>query len=183
MVATELDLLDDPLFIASEVRAQGLSWQAAASEVNTAIGTNLDSRSLRRMAYADTKHWRKLMRDADRTVMSEAGHEAQRVLRLLMRDEKDVKVRLKAAEIHFKIWSALLRHTPKKDRSKPADPYASPWEDDLSEDDHANLLRYTLADYDARIAKKNAGGGDPPEEADPDRPEPEPPRDPKLAAP
>ena len=168
MDAPEIHPLDDPLFLASEVRAQGLSWQVAADEVNTALGANYDSRSLRRLAYDDQKRWRKLMREADRTAMGDAGHEAQRVLRVLMRDEDDVKVRLKAAEIHFKIWSALLRHTPKGKRS--GELYGMPdFEDNLTDDQLVVLCKDLISKHDdnpdsgdpnlpARLSPRDPGG-------------------------
>ena len=111
MVATdESDLLDDPLFLAAEHRANGLSWKATAAELK------MDQLALRKRTMREEKLWRRYMRIADREVLSEAGHEAHRVLRQMLRDE-DLKIQMKAAEIHFKSWTAARRHTPKKDRT------------------------------------------------------------------
>ena len=89
MVATEntpdaapgTEFLDDPLFIASELRAAGASWEASATELN------LSARELRGLVHTEASRWRQLMRAADRAVLNEAGHEAHRVLRHMLRDQ------------------------------------------------------------------------------------------------
>ena len=68
------DLLDDTLFRAAELRAGGLGWDATAAKLD------MDSRTLRGLTMTESGRWRKLMRDADRAVLSDAGHEAHRVV-------------------------------------------------------------------------------------------------------
>ena len=99
MVATE-NLLDDPLFKASEFRADGYSWEAAAAKLK------MTERELRTSVHEHKKRWNKLLREADRAVLGESGRQANRVLRLMLRDG-DPKMQLKAAEIHHRAWSAM----------------------------------------------------------------------------
>ena len=124
MVATGPPLPDDTLFLAAEFRAGGCSWKSTAKQLG------LETVALRRLTRSDEKHWRQLMREAEKTVLRETGYESLLIIRQLMR-HKNVKVRRDCSIAYLKAWMAMLRHRPKASRASGT-PFDAPWEEDFS---------------------------------------------------
>src|SRR5436190_11318109 len=64
------ELLDDPVFKASELRARGHSWESAA------FNLHMDEIELRRLVFADFPKWKRLEREAIRNFFQETNLEA-----------------------------------------------------------------------------------------------------------
>src|SRR5438552_7298092 len=106
MLAIGPEMLDDPLFRAAELRAEGISW----THIGLKLG--LDKNELRRETLRDGGTWKKLMRTADKDMVAEAGRESLNFLRHHMRSE-DVNVNLRAVDILVKLIKVVIRHQPK----------------------------------------------------------------------
>ena len=161
-------LLDDPLFRAAEHRAKGHDWDQTAKHLG------IDCRTLRLLTFAEPERWKKLSREAEREYFRETGRQSVSFMRVLMHSEVE-KTCLAASVAFAKLTASIHRHTPKARRATGETPYQDPFE--AFSDEELDML---IEGAD-RQRDRGMKGDDEDDEADPNRPVKNPPRDPSGA--
>src|SRR5262249_23261658 len=107
-------ILDEPLFQAAELRADGMGWDTVARDLNMTV------REIRGRAFDNHKRSRRSLGDAESEVIRNAGRESINVLRVSMRNKLDPHLAVGCATTLNRALLAGLRHTPMAQRPKNA---------------------------------------------------------------